>query len=183
MLLGLKSRENRKHEFFKRLRQNLAIDDPKQQDRLVNEFRTPDPWSLIRECIVTEEKIAEHDRLFKKASAIIKDQIPIQGRPNLPVAGWWLTRNLKHAVALFERVIEINPENWSAMWLIGKVYQRLDITKALAWFERSLSGQSVSAGCGPRSVYLCDGKWLSRRGDFLRPSCHTNSARQSWSTR
>ena len=38
--LGLESQETRKREFFKRLKQNLAHDDPKQQDRLVNEFRT-----------------------------------------------------------------------------------------------------------------------------------------------
>jgi hypothetical protein len=38
--LGLESQENRKREFFKRLKTNLAQDDPKQQDRLVDEFRT-----------------------------------------------------------------------------------------------------------------------------------------------
>src|SRR5712664_3930296 len=38
--LGLESRENRKREFFKRLKENLAHDDPNQQDRLVDEFRT-----------------------------------------------------------------------------------------------------------------------------------------------
>jgi hypothetical protein len=37
--LGLESQQDRKREFFKRLKQNLAGDDPKQQDRLVNEFR------------------------------------------------------------------------------------------------------------------------------------------------
>src|SRR2546426_3487237 len=37
--LGLESQENRKREFFKRLKENLASDDPKQQDRLVDEFR------------------------------------------------------------------------------------------------------------------------------------------------
>jgi len=37
--LGLESQQDRKREFFKRLKQNLAADDPKQQDRLVNEFR------------------------------------------------------------------------------------------------------------------------------------------------
>jgi len=36
---GLESQRDRKREFFKRLKQNLAEDDPKQQDRLVNEFR------------------------------------------------------------------------------------------------------------------------------------------------
>lgn len=38
--LGLESQENRKREFFKRLKENLANDDPNHQDRLVDEFRT-----------------------------------------------------------------------------------------------------------------------------------------------
>ena len=38
--LGLESQENRKREFFKRLRENLGNDDPSDQDRLVDEFRT-----------------------------------------------------------------------------------------------------------------------------------------------
>jgi len=38
--LGLEGQADRKREFFKRLRENLAQDDPREQDRLVNEFRT-----------------------------------------------------------------------------------------------------------------------------------------------
>jgi hypothetical protein len=38
--LGLESQENRKREFFKRLRENLSHHDPSDQDRLVDEFRT-----------------------------------------------------------------------------------------------------------------------------------------------
>ena len=38
--LGLESQANRKREFFKRLKDNLAKDDPKAQDRMVDEFRT-----------------------------------------------------------------------------------------------------------------------------------------------
>ncbi len=38
--LGLENQANRKREFFKRLKENLAKDDPKEQDRLVDEFRT-----------------------------------------------------------------------------------------------------------------------------------------------
>jgi len=37
--LGLVSQEDRKREFFKRLKENLANDDPKQEDQLVDEFR------------------------------------------------------------------------------------------------------------------------------------------------
>jgi hypothetical protein len=38
--LGLESQANRRHEFFQRLKENLARDDPKEQDRMVDEFRT-----------------------------------------------------------------------------------------------------------------------------------------------
>jgi hypothetical protein len=38
--LGLESHANRKREFFERLKKNLANDDPRNQDRLVDEFRT-----------------------------------------------------------------------------------------------------------------------------------------------
>lgn len=38
--LGLENQENRRREFFKKLKDNLANDDPKQEDRLVGEFRT-----------------------------------------------------------------------------------------------------------------------------------------------
>lgn len=38
--LGLESQEARKREFFRRLKENLANEDPSQQDRVVDEFRT-----------------------------------------------------------------------------------------------------------------------------------------------
>jgi hypothetical protein len=37
--LGLESQANRKREFFKKLRDNLAKADPTEQDRIVDEFR------------------------------------------------------------------------------------------------------------------------------------------------
>jgi hypothetical protein len=37
--LGLENQEQRKREFFSKLKENLAAKDPKQQDRLVDEFR------------------------------------------------------------------------------------------------------------------------------------------------
>jgi hypothetical protein len=36
---GLDGQENRKREFFERLKQNLANDDPQKEDQLVDEFR------------------------------------------------------------------------------------------------------------------------------------------------
>lgn len=37
--LGLESQADRKRAFFSKLKKNLSNDDPKQQDRLVDEFR------------------------------------------------------------------------------------------------------------------------------------------------
>ena len=37
--LGFESQADRKRVFFKKLKENLANDDPKQQERLVDEFR------------------------------------------------------------------------------------------------------------------------------------------------
>jgi len=37
--IGLDSQENRKREFFRKLKENLANDDPRQQDRVVDDVR------------------------------------------------------------------------------------------------------------------------------------------------
>ena len=37
--MGLEGQEGRKREFFKKLKTNLANDDPGQQDQMVDEFR------------------------------------------------------------------------------------------------------------------------------------------------
>src|ERR1039457_4449835 len=41
---GLESQEDRKRQFFKKLKENLANDNPKEQDRLVDEFRALILW-------------------------------------------------------------------------------------------------------------------------------------------
>jgi hypothetical protein len=38
--IGLESQESRKRDFFKKLKENLANDDPNELDRLVDEFRS-----------------------------------------------------------------------------------------------------------------------------------------------
>src|SRR5438128_168267 len=95
----------------------------------------PPPCHPLR---LTAEERAEHADLFAKAAEVIKDEIPLHERPNMPRPGWLLRRKLKRAISLFQRVLELNPNNWSALWLIGKVHQRLgDKLAALASFERA----------------------------------------------
>jgi len=38
--LGLESQEDRKREFFKRMKENLANENPNERDRMVDEFRS-----------------------------------------------------------------------------------------------------------------------------------------------
>ncbi len=38
--MGLEGHEHRKREFFKKLKANLASEDPSQEDQLVEEFRS-----------------------------------------------------------------------------------------------------------------------------------------------
>ncbi|MDB6015830.1 MAG: hypothetical protein JWR19_319 [Pedosphaera sp.] len=87
---------------------------------------------------LTEQHRLEHNRIFEEASALIKNEIPLHERPRMPAPGWFLRRRLKRALALFDRVLELKPENWPAMWLVGKIHQRLgDFNTALSWFERA----------------------------------------------
>jgi tetratricopeptide (TPR) repeat protein len=87
---------------------------------------------------MTEQQRVEHNKLFEEASALVKDEVPLHDRPPLPPPGWLLRRRLKRALSLFDRVLGLAPENWSAMWVIGKVHQRLgDVAAALSWFERA----------------------------------------------
>src|SRR5258708_18901573 len=93
---------------------------------------------MFGSCAMTKEVASEHDRLFKKAAAIVEGEIPLLGQPDMPAPDWLMARKLKHALVLFERVLEMNPENWSAMWFIGKLHQRFrHKAEALSWFERS----------------------------------------------
>jgi tetratricopeptide (TPR) repeat protein len=89
-------------------------------------------------CKMNDDVISEHNRLFKEASTITQGQIPFHDQPELPAPGWLLAWKLRHAIELYNRVLDINPTNWSAMWLIGKVHQRFrELPEALTWFERS----------------------------------------------
>jgi tetratricopeptide (TPR) repeat protein len=87
---------------------------------------------------MTPEQIDEHNLIFKEASQLVKEEVIVAGRP--PASG--LDRSgrvkLERAIHLFARVLELNSRNWSAMWLVGKAYQRLgNYSAALTSFVRA----------------------------------------------
>jgi tetratricopeptide (TPR) repeat protein len=87
---------------------------------------------------MTPEQISEHNNAYKKALALVRKELLLEGQTDLPRPGWLVGLKLKRALKHFERVLQLNPENWNAMWLIGKIHQRFrDFGTALQWFERA----------------------------------------------
>jgi tetratricopeptide (TPR) repeat protein len=86
---------------------------------------------------MTEQNRIEHNKVFEEASAIAMPEIPLHD-PRLGRPGWWLRRKLRRALRMFDRVLELKPENWSAMWIAGKVHQRLgEEEAAFSFFGRA----------------------------------------------
>lgn len=87
---------------------------------------------------MTEHQRREHNQIFEEAEALIRDEVRLLERPNRMRPNSLVRFKLQHALSLFERVLQLNPENWSAMWMVGKIHQRFgDSTKAFSWFERA----------------------------------------------
>lgn len=80
---------------------------------------------------------SRHDELYQQGRDLVQELILIHGQPPTELTS--ITRQrLTDAIGLFEEVVRINPGNWPAMWLLGKIYQRLDdYERGLEWFSRS----------------------------------------------
>ncbi len=92
---------------------------------------------LGRTAAPSAQEIARHDDLYRQACRLIDGLLLLDNRPPTPPDAAQRQR-LDDAVPLFEEVVRINPGNWAAMWLLGKVYQRLEeFETSLAWFARA----------------------------------------------
>jgi Flp pilus assembly protein TadD len=79
----------------------------------------------------------EHDRLYSAAMELCKGEIHVeQGFPSAP--GWFARRRLLKAIGLLEGALAIAPDNWNAMFFLGKLHQRIGKPEAsLTWFLRA----------------------------------------------
>ena len=77
-----------------------------------------------------------HNELCAQANALIQGLILLDGpAPGLDAE---VRGRLEASIPLFEEAIRIKPGDFSAMWLLGKVYQRFDdYGRALEWFSRA----------------------------------------------
>lgn len=87
---------------------------------------------------MTPSQLEEHNRLYEQAVQIAKGEMIIQGHPRLPEPSATVRSKLDDALELFSRVIELNADNWPAMWHVGKIYQRYgNYSAAFEWFVRA----------------------------------------------
>lgn len=104
---------------------------------------------------ISEEAAAEHDRLYSEALNACKNEIPLAEQPNLAAPGWLKAFRLRRAIQLFKRAVQINPQNWNAMWFIGKLQQRLrNWAEALDYFGRATSINTTQPDLA-REASLC----------------------------
>lgn len=85
----------------------------------------------------TPDQVCRHDGLLALGNALVEGELlaegSFRGRP-----GWFCRRKLKKALGYFRQVLQIHPQNWSVMWTVGKVYQRLGLhDEALRWFSQA----------------------------------------------
>jgi tetratricopeptide (TPR) repeat protein len=80
---------------------------------------------------------ARHDELYRSARDLIKGLILIDGINPAPL-NTVNRQQLSDGTRKPEEVVAINDGNWSAMWLLGKICQRLgDYPRGLEWFSRA----------------------------------------------
>lgn len=86
----------------------------------------------------TQEQIEVHDALTAAGWVIVKAEAMTGSRAVRTAPGFFAQRELKRGIRLFSDALKINPEGWSSMWALGKLYQRLgDDLAALKWFTEA----------------------------------------------
>ena len=90
-----------------------------------------------RTSAVSKDQRDRHSHAYQEACQLIQGLILLDGRPPAVLDAPARDR-LSRALALFAEVVQINPQNWPAMWQLGKIHQRLgDRERCLQWFARA----------------------------------------------
>jgi len=85
----------------------------------------------------TGDDRARHVELYHCGCGLIQGLLLTDGNEPAALADGD-RRKLLEAVPLFVEVVDIHPGNWAAMWLLGKVHERLEeYERGLQWFSRA----------------------------------------------
>jgi len=116
----------------------------------------------------TQEESDRHSALTKQAWALTEGELLIEPVVISP-ANWLVKRKLAKALGLFEKALGINPDGWSSLWAMGKIYQRLENhNQALLCFgkafqinprqkdvAREAGLAALDVGKGAEALYFC----------------------------
>ena len=129
---------------------------------------------------LTPEMSKRHDLVYRQGWALIKGEIAIGNTGVSPKRiGWFGRRRLRQAITCFEAALQIAPSNWSALWLLGKIYQRLgSFNEALGCFARAhqikpdqpdvareAGISAIQLGDGPSAIRYCESAIASAPND------------------
>lgn len=75
---------------------------------------------------MTEQERVRHDQLYEEGCRLAKGHILVGDYGVPPPLGWFARRGLERAIRRLRAALELAPDNWSALWMTGKIHQRLD---------------------------------------------------------
>jgi tetratricopeptide (TPR) repeat protein len=101
---------------------------------------------------LTYTEVLSHNNMYDEAYDLVKNYILVGNGP-LPDTCSRIT--IEKAIRLLIQVLEINSRNYSAMYMLGKIYQRIEkYNDAIIWFEKAYSMDPTNVDFG-REASLC----------------------------
>ena len=84
-------------------------------------------WLYIQNGAGAMHEVEEHNALFRRGMALLEPYLILSGagpKPADPTTEAARSQ-IAEGIRLLNRVVEMNPKNWAALWLIGKGHQAL----------------------------------------------------------
>ncbi len=83
---------------------------------------------------------ARHDEIFDEGLSLIEGEVLLDGSGPSGRPGMFARRKLQRAIERFEEALEIDPDGWPSMWMLGKIHQRLESqAESLFWFKKAMA--------------------------------------------
>src|SRR5262245_55308218 len=75
---------------------------------------------------MTEQERLRHNQLYEEGCRLARGRVLVDDYGLPPRLGWLARRRLERAIRYLRAALELAPDNWSALWLLGKIHERLD---------------------------------------------------------
>ena len=87
--------------------------------------------------VTSDNDAARFNQLFERAGSRVQNDLCADGRPDTRL-GYFARRRFAKSETELREALKIHPESWSAMWFLGKIFQRRgDHKEARSWFRKA----------------------------------------------